>query len=366
MVALPLHSWHQVRGGRFDLRNGNECVADYGNPQAEYAALTQSVGLLDLSFRGRICLTGSDRVRFLHGQVTNDIKSLRPGLGCYAALITAKGRIQSDLNIYSLEEELLLDFEPGLTAVVVERLERYIIADDVQVVDVAAAYMLLSLQGPLAAEVAAGLATGSAPPQKAFEFIKFGSTEAGERYLVNQPRLGTSGYDLFVPASELEALAASLEGVVKRAGGRVCGWGAFNLARIEQGIPLFGVDMDDTNLPLESGLETRAISYAKGCYIGQEVISRIRTYSEAARQLRRLKLLDDSPELPAKGAVLWSQGRQAGYITSVANSAQLGGTVALGYVRKENLHPDSELSLRIAGGEQRVRIVGPPFGSTTA
>jgi folate-binding Fe-S cluster repair protein YgfZ len=117
--------------------------------RAEYNYLRAGAGLLDLSFRSRICVTRTDRVRFLHGQVTNDIRALKQGQGCYAALITAKGKMESDLIVYALEEELLLDFEPGLTAKVSERLEKYIIADDVQLIDVSPHYGLLSVQGPM-------------------------------------------------------------------------------------------------------------------------------------------------------------------------------------------------------------------------
>src|SRR5258706_8871267 len=129
---------------------GAQVVADYGDSLAEHAALRENAGVLDLSFRSRLCLTGADRVRFLHGQVTNDVKRLQVGEGCYAALVNAKGRMQSDLNLYCLPDELLLDFEPGLTQTVSQRLEQFIVADDVQVVDVAPHYGLLSVQGPKA------------------------------------------------------------------------------------------------------------------------------------------------------------------------------------------------------------------------
>src|SRR6476661_343092 len=106
--------------------------------QTDYTFLRDSAGVIDFSSRSRLCVTGPDRVRFLNGQVTNNVKELKPGEGCYAALVNAKGRIQSDLNIYCLPDELLLDFEPGLAATVTQRLEKYVIADDVQVVDVSA------------------------------------------------------------------------------------------------------------------------------------------------------------------------------------------------------------------------------------
>src|ERR1700722_8861232 len=145
MSTLALHELHHGLNGCFAEVNGCEVVTDYGDWLAEHAAFRESAGVVDLSFRGRICLTGADRARWLNGQVTNNVKDLRGGQGCYAALVTAKGKLQSDLNIFCLSNELLLDFEPGLAESVIQRLEKYIIADDVQVVDAAPHYGLLSV-----------------------------------------------------------------------------------------------------------------------------------------------------------------------------------------------------------------------------
>src|SRR5471030_1946884 len=153
MNPLMLHEFHHGLCAQFAELNGAEVVNGYGDWLAEHAALDETVGVIDLSFRSRICLTGADRVRFLHGQVTNDVKKLRTGEGCYSAITTAKGKMESDLNIFSLADELLLDFEPGLTGKISARLEKFIVADDVQIVDAAPHYGLLSVQGPQAAEV---------------------------------------------------------------------------------------------------------------------------------------------------------------------------------------------------------------------
>ncbi len=142
-----LHEFHNGLNARFTVLNGAEVVNDYGDRLAEHAALRETAGVIDLSFRSRICLTGTDRIRFLHGQVTNDVKKLRNGEGCYAAITNAKGKMESDLNIFALADELLLDFEPGLTGEISARLEKFIVADDVQIVDAAPHYGLLSVQG---------------------------------------------------------------------------------------------------------------------------------------------------------------------------------------------------------------------------
>jgi folate-binding protein YgfZ len=357
---LVLHEFHQSLGAHFTTLGGAQIVSDYGDAGREYEAIVQSAGVMDLSFRSRLCLTGADRTRFLHGQVTNDVKGLRPGEGCYAALITAKGKMETDLNIFCLADELLLDFEPGLTARIIERLERFVIADDVQIVDVASLYGLLAVNGPKSTDSVQALGIFGELPSKPLNFVSLNDPNLGQIYLAQNARAGSCGYDLFVPTAALSAVADKLVAAARGVGGRACGWEAFELARIEAGIPRFGADMDETNIPLEAMLETRAISFNKGCYIGQEVISRIRTYGQVAKALRGL-LLDDSKSLPAKGDRLFKDGKDVGYITSAAASPALKANIALGYVRKEVNEVGSELTARTSAGELRARVAELPF-----
>ena len=144
-------------------------------------------------------------------------------------------------------------------------------------------------------------------------------------------------------------------------GGRACGWRALEIARVEAGIPRFGADMDETNLAPESGIESRAISYSKGCYIGQEVIARIRTYGQVAKSLRGLKLADDLTALPVKGDKLFKDGKEAGYITSALRSPTLRANLALGYVRREHQAAGTVFTLTTAHGESRVTLASLPF-----
>lgn len=329
---------------------------------AEYAALRQTAGVLDLSFRSRICLTGADRVRFLHGQVTNDIKCLRAGEGCYAALVTAKGKMESDLNIYCLQDELLLDFEPSLTEKVSQRLEKFIVADDVQVVDVASLYGQLSVQGPKADAVIHGLGVFSEIPNKPFQSVKISDPNVGEIYLVSQARLApVAGFDLFIPLDSLGAVADKLIAAAKSVGGRACGWEALETARIEAGIPRFGADMDESNIPLECGIESRAVNYEKGCYIGQEVINRIHSIGHVNKELRGLRLANELKMLPEKGDKLFRDGKEVGYVTSAAKSPALDAQIALGYVRREANAPGTELVLHSGSVEAKAVVAETPF-----
>jgi folate-binding protein YgfZ len=363
MNSLSLHEFHHGLNAGFGELSGTEVVLHYGNMLEEHAALRKTAGVLDLSFRSRICLTGADRARFLHGQVTNDVNRLRVGEGCYAALVTAKGKMESDLNIYCLQDELLLDFEPGLTGKVSQRLEKFIVADDVQVVDVVPHYGLLSVQGPKSEAVVRALEIFSELPTKSFQSAKLSEAMLGEIYLVNQPRVGLAGFDMFVPINSLGAVADKLIAAAISVGGRAAGWDALEIARIEAGIPRFGPDMDETNIPLECGIEAQAVSYSKGCYIGQEVINRIHSIGHVNKELRGLRLEGDLKSGPVKGDKLFHDGKEAGYVTSAVNSPNLNAHIALGYVRREYYQIGTELVLGGNAAEAKARIVDFPFVS---
>lgn len=365
MTSLRLHEVHEALGARFSGLSGMEMVADYGDPAAEHLALTSSVGVVDLGFRGRLCLTGADRVRMLNGQVTNDVKALLTGQGCAAAFCSPKGRLVADVTIYALAEEILLDFEPGLATTLIERLEHHIVAEDVQVTDVAPHYGLLTIQGPCSVDAIRRLDLFPSSPESTLGFVTAGSATLGELYLVNRPRTVGPGFDLFVPTEAQEAVLDRLVTAAREVGGRAAGFDALDLARFEAGIPRFPVDMDETNLPPEAGLDRGAISYTKGCYTGQETIARIRTYGQVTKALRGLRLSDDDCALPEKGDKLMRNGREVGYITSARDSAALKARLAMGYVRKESNAPGTEL-IRVSGGrESVVRVVGLPFASET-
>ena len=349
MAPLALHEFHHARGARFSTQNGFEAVASYGSTEAEYIALTREAGLTDLSFRSRICLLGADREKFLHGQITNDIARLKVGEGTYGALVTAKGKLETDLFAYKLQDELLLDFEAGLTQKITERLSRYIIAEDVQIVDVAPHYSLLSIQGPRAAAMITNSGIIETLPENALNWTRTASA-SGDLYVMSNGRYGTAGYDLFVPIADTASVAEKLSGFIKPIGLEAC-----EISRIENGIPRFGVDMDATNLAPEA-LSENAISYAKGCYIGQEVIARIRTYGQVAKALRLLRLPAELQQLPQRTEKFFKNGKEVGFITSATLSPKHGGKIALGYVRKEANAPGDSLNLGAVDGPPAVII----------
>ncbi len=332
--------------------NAPEIVQHYGKPMAEYRALRESAGIIDASSRSRLCVTGADRVKFLHGQVTNNVKDLQPGQGCYAALVSARGKIQSDLRIYILENEILLDFEPGLAGTVQSRLEKHIIAEDVQVADVSAQYGLWRVQGPKAVDVISKLPWKFVIPGHTPAVASLAEPALGELYLTAEP----GGFGIYAPTAAMPAIGEGL----KKTGAPLCGWQALETARIEAGIPRFGADMDETNLAPEV-LGVEAISYSKGCYIGQEVIARIRTYGQVARSLRGLLLPDNLPAVPARGDKLLLVDKEVGYVTSATFSPRMKTNIALACIRREANSPGTELRLQTSAAKIPALVVDLPF-----
>jgi folate-binding protein YgfZ len=180
-------------------------------------------------------------------------------------------------------------------------------------------------------------------------------------YCVNRPRGETTGFDFVVSNATAQALAERLLSAAEKLGGGLAGWDALELVRIESGLPRFGQDMDENNLAPEAGIEARAISYSKGCYIGQEVIARIRTYGQVSKALRGLSFIDEMPSPPAKGSRVLHQEKEVGYITSAIRSPRLQRTIALGYVRKECNEIGTELAVESLGARSLAKIVALPF-----
>ncbi|MBV8879189.1 MAG: aminomethyltransferase family protein [Planctomycetaceae bacterium] len=298
----------------------------YGDPDREAGALRTGAGLIDLSWRGVIDVTGRDRARFLHGMCTNDIKKLQPGQGCMAAVVNRQGKMVAEMIAHAAENAILLEMDRSNIVPTIEHLQKFLVADDVALRPSDAA--VLGLWGPRAQ----GLLSVKDLPD--FHFV------IRDGVAVSRNRsLGVEGYHLIVPASK----SAEADGILGH-GVAPAGFEAHEALRVEFGFPRWGADMDATLLPMEAGLEPLAISYNKGCYIGQEVIQRVKTYSEPPRMLVQLEV-----ERAAPGDKILSGAEEIGAVTSAASS------LALGIVRKEFKSPGTEL--QVGGKPARVRAL---------
>ena len=301
-----------------------------------YQALREQAAWLDLSGRGKIRATGEDRARLLHAMTTQQVEQMKPGDGAYAFFLNAQGRILGDVNLFCFEEHFLLDTEPETRQKLFEHLERYIIADDVTLEDLTGELATIAIEGPQAASVLEKL--GAPVPE-----APYATRVWGDRVIARVSSTGPEGFFVFLPASGRPELTAQLAGVPQASAADA------RLVRIEHGLPRYGEEITERYLVQETG-QTHAVNFTKGCYLGQEIVERVRTRAQIHRVLRRLEI--DALEPPAAGTKLTSGGAGAAEIASAAFSPALAKVVALAYVRVQFAEPGTELQL----GNARARV----------
>ena len=309
-----------------------------------YQALREAAAWLELTGRGVLRVTGEDRIRLLHALSSNHIEQLQPGQGCYAFFLNAQGHILADAHILRRTDDLLLDTEPEAAQLLAEHIERHIIADDVTVEDLTARTAVLAVEGPRAA--AALEALGAPRPEPLWHHADW---EA--RTVARLSATGLAGWRIFAPLAEREALARRLEA----AGAVPADAAAMRIARLEVGKPRYGEDFGSRHLPQETQL-FHALHFSKGCYLGQEIVERIRSRGHVRQVL--LPLSVQTSEAPPPGAPILAGGKEAGEITSAAFSPAFCKVVALGYLRQETLVPGA--TLKVLGATATIRAPKPP------
>lgn len=365
MQQSALYPIHQALGATFvdvDIDTDTEVAgwtmpAHFGNVEAEYQAVRQAVGVIDLSHRSLVRLSGSHRQRFLQAMVSNNTADLEPGQGCYATFLTNKGRLVADFVVYADTDAYWLDLEPGLATTLINALDFFLIADDVTMTDETAAWGLLSVQGPYADELLMLACGQDIPPLPPLGHIdcRMGGQEVR---LIRRSHTGEDGYQLLAPMAGLPALWEALWEHRHTCELRAVGLEALEVLRIEAGVPVFGRDMTAETIPVEANL-TDAISYTKGCYVGQEVIARLDARGHVNRRLMGLRLEGDV--LPQAGDVIVSPERDVGWVTSVAFSPALQQPIAMGYIRREVYAPGTALAVQSAGATIAGKVVELPF-----
>ena len=335
----------------------------------EYHALRRTAGLVDRSTRGRLLLTGADRRAYLQGLLSNDIAGLGPGSGCYAAYLTPQGRMIADMRVFETGDSLIVDLDGTIAQAVADRWSRFIFSEDVQVQNVSGAMAEIGIYGPYAAQVletalAAGRTSGEQSPGT--ELLRSLPVYANRRWdfrgapavVLVSDDIGVVGFDVILPAS----LAGDIVSLLHGAGAGDVGAPAAEICRVEGGRPLFHVDMDEDTIPLEAGIEDRAISLTKGCYVGQEIIIRVlhRGHGRVARKLVGIEIGPDG-SLPSHGDRIMAGSRDIGSITSAVQSPARGRPIALGYVHRDFVQPGTALD--VGGGTATVAAL--PFVPVT-
>ena len=296
-----------------------------------YDALRNGAAWLDLSGRGKIKVLGEDRARLLHAMTTNNIQQLAPGTGCYAFFLTVQGRILADVNVLCRPDHFLLDLDPETREKVYQHLDHYIIADDVTLEDLTGSTATIAVEGPKSAEVLQ--AAGAPTPE-----TDYSSVEWGTRLVARLNSTGSAGFFVFAPEPEKAQLIAQLEAAGAMAGDAE----AFNVVRLEHGKARYGEDLSERFLAQEAN-QPHALNFSKGCYLGQEIVERVRSRGQIHRILMPLVL--DAKEPPAPCAKLHIGEANVAEITSAAYSPALNKVVALAYVRTEHAKPHTDMTL---------------------
>ena len=339
----------------------------------QYRAVRGGAGMIPRTTRGLLAVEGADRADFLQGLLTNDVAGLTAGAGCYAAYLTPQGRMLADMDVFNLGERILLDVDGAGAPALAARLDSLIFTEEATVADWSGTHASCGVHGPAALDVAAaalerlgaGREAASAvrglEPHGCLEAPAGGVAVAAAR----GDELGVPGLALIARRDDAGALRAALAA----AGGTEIGAPAADAVRVESGRPAFPVDMDAETIPLEAGIEGRAISLEKGCYVGQEVIIRVlhRGGGRVARKLVGLTLAaaggaaSPDVQVPARGAAINHDGRPVGKVTSAVVSPMLDRVIALGYVPRALAEAGTRVDVELGGNPAGAVVTGLPF-----
>lgn len=375
ILESPLHASHLRLGATMSEHNGWSVPESYGDVSLEYAEVREGgCGAIDLSSRGRILVSGTEAVQFLNGLITNDMKTLAVNSWMPAAFPSVQGRLIASVRVVRLKDEgadknvspaFLIDTEAVTHERVLKTIERFTLAGDFRVTDITHQTAMLSVQGSKAVDVVRAALSDKAADLLLNQSIQIAWPQADESgstpdsivsgvNVMRASHTGEDGFDFVVNANQAPGLWEALQ----NAGARPVGHVALEILRVEAGIPRYGVDMDESNVVTEA-LDD-AVSYTKGCYVGQEIIARIKYRGHVAKKLAGVTF--EQPVKVAVGATIHSaDGKEAGRITSVTESPQLGRTIALAYLKYDYLAAGTSLKV-ISGTEVfEARVTELPF-----
>ncbi|MCZ6680055.1 MAG: aminomethyltransferase family protein [Candidatus Poribacteria bacterium] len=358
MKRTPLYQTHRALGATFaEVCEGWELVTHFTGPQQEHHAVRKAVGVLDLSHRGRLRFTGEDRAKYLHRIISNDVEGLNVGEGNYATILTNRGKIITDMWIHVFEDAIGVETNAETAVTLYRELDKYLIADDVTIEDLTDETGAIGVHGPKSADLlqdAFGLDVGGLPEHHSVLH------QIGEQSVacIRANETGEIGYNLHTASTSMEWLWDTILTKGRALDAQPVGMTALHSLRIEAGIPRYGAELADSIIPLEAELEC-AISFEKGCYIGQEIVARMKFRGHPNRLLRGLALDHDTP--PQRGDLIFDGEKEIGWITSAIQSPTLGKTIAMGYVRTAFTDSGSRVEVETADGRVNATVALLPF-----
>jgi folate-binding protein YgfZ len=340
--ALRAQSGVAPRPASIKPYRGAETAADFGDPHREFAALQHACGIFDLGFRARLSLTGSDRVRWMNGMVTNNIRDLAEGHGVYAFLLNPQGRILGDMHVFHHGDSLIVETDRSQMEAILGTFDHYIIMDDVEVANLTEQQTALGVSGPTSRSLlnAVGIEVPVLQPLQMMTPRCVCDCDCVECTIIRGEDSPHESYEIWLDPKDVLKTWQALVG----AGATPVGSEALEMQRVVSGVPLYGVDIRERDLPQETE-QTRALNFNKGCYVGQEIVERIRSRGNVHR--RFTGFLTDGAATIAPGDKVTSAEKEVGEISSVVTLSTPTGerTVALGYIRRDIGIPGREVSI---------------------
>ncbi len=375
MKHSRLHEQHLKLGAVFGEAAGWEMPVHYGDPVAEHTAVRNGVGIADLSHRGKIRVTGEDRVKWLQSVISNDILPLAAGQGLYSSFLTHKGKMLSYFRVYALPDSLMLEDVGEIGETTFQALRKFLLyGTKAKMENCAETWGLLLVSGPKAAGLIKAAFGADVTVLKPLSFLMHklpltptlspiggrGEGEGGQQaLLIRTEETGETDIEILLPGDGLIAAWDRLWSAGEPMGLKAFGTEAREALRLEAGLPSAGADLTEEIVPPEANLEGKAFSLTKGCYPGQEVVARMDTYGSLRRRLVGLILRD--PVLPPKGAKLFSGEREVGWISSAARSPSMGCTIAFGFPLRDFTSPGTALTVEIEGRRYDATVRPLPF-----
>jgi len=338
-LTTPLAEMHRRNATALEAWFGCALPDEFGDWRNEYRLLRENVALLDKNYRAYLRFTGPDRVRYLNAILTNDIKGLKENHANISLFLNPQGHIQAEIETHALADKLFCVSYAMIREGLIPALDKYIIMDDVTLEDRTAECMTLALEGPKAAAAVSELTGVDLNAMEELESREISVNGIVCRVVKRTPGQD-AGAEFLGHAKDAVALWGILQEAAKKHGGRPAGYKALNSVRLEQGIPWFGYDFGEKQIPHEAGLQDSHISYSKGCYTGQEIVERVRSRGQVNRARVSLRF---EGEAARAGVSLLSEGKEVGFVTRVGFSPALGANIGMGYVRREKSGVGSEL-----------------------
>lgn len=338
----PLRAVEEAQGAKFGEWFGCQLPSEFSGFEAEYRALRESIGVVDENYRAWFSFTGPDRGRYLNAILTNNIRDLGPGQAVPALFLNAQGHIIAEMEILALPDRFLAASYSMIREALAAALDRYIIMDDVTMTDETEQFGVVSIEGPAApaaVQEICGLALDSLP-----EFVHVEALVAGiPCHVQRRSPGGIPGAEFLSSRAAIATVWNGLCETASRHGGRPAGYSALSAVRLEAGIPWYGYEFDESVLPHEAGLENTHISFSKGCYVGQEIVERVRSRGHLNRHLALVQFSGE--KTPARGTQLLESGKTAGHVTRAAWSPSHRAPIGFALLRREFLQPGSVLQL---------------------